>query len=401
MHIDSEKDYHQDGDRGGAFDTAFDQAHDRLAFHSTKWGRYRGRDILPLWIADTDFAAPEPIREALAAHVAHGVFGYTEPGSTLGPAVASYLQRQYGWGVDPSHLVWLGGLVSGLNLAVRAASEPDDGVAVFSPVYPPFLGAPGLQGRRLVDLPLVCTDMYYTIDWPALEQALAHGVRLLLFCHPHNPVGRAWDDDELSRLAELLRRYDAWVCSDEIHCDLLLDAGRQHRPLASFAGMEGRCITLMGPGKTFNIAGLGIAFAVIADSGLRRRFVRAMQGLVPGPCGPAYAALEAAVTQCEPWRRALIAYLRENRDHLAEALVAAGLPATRPQASFLTWIDARGLPNGRGAAGDSPAAYLEKRGLGLSDGAPFGAPGFVRFNFGCRRETLMLAIERLRRACSP
>lgn len=382
--------------RNDALIPDFDQEHDRIAFHSTKWGRYRGRDILPLWVADMDFAAPLPVRESLAAHVAHGVFGYTEPSPTLAPAVAGYLQRQYDWSIDPSHLVWLGGLVSGLNLAVRAASEPDDPVAVFSPVYPPFLGAPGLQGRRLVELPLVSTDMHYSIDWAALEQALAQGVRLLLFCHPHNPVGRAWDDAELARLADLLARYDAWVCSDEIHCDLILDVGRPHRPLACYPGMESRCITLMGPGKTFNMAGLGIAFAVIADQTLRRRFVRAMQGLVPGPCGPAYAALEAAVTACEPWRLALIDYLRENRDRLAEALAALGVPATCPQATFLTWIDARGLATSNG---DSPAAHFEKHGLGLSDGAPFGSPGFVRFNFGCRRETLTCAIERLKRAC--
>lgn len=382
--------------RNQASDPDFDQVHDRLAFHSAKWGRYRDRDILPLWVADMDFAVPLPVRESLAAYVAHGVFGYTEPAPTLGPAVAGYLRQQYDWSVDPAHLVWLGGLVSGLNLAVRAASEADDQVAVFSPVYPPFLGAPGLQGRRLVDLPLAGHDMRYTIDWPALEQALSQGVRLLLFCHPHNPVGRVWDDDELSRLADLLGRYDARVCSDEIHCDLILDAERRHRPLASFPGLEDRCITLMGPGKTFNMAGLGIAFAVIADPALRRRFIRAMQGLVPGPCGPAYAALEAAVTRCEPWRRALIDYLRENRDRLAEALAALGLPATHPQATFLTWIDARQLVT---ANGDSPVAHLEKHGLGLSDGAPFGAPGFVRFNFGCRRETLLLAIERLKRAC--
>lgn len=375
---------------------SFDQPLDRLAFHSTKWERYRDRNVLPLWVADMDFAAPEPVRDALAAHVAHGVFGYTQPAPTLGSAVAAYLLRQYGWAVDPAHLVWLGGLVSGLNLAVRAASAPDEAVAVFSPVYPPFLGAPELQGRRLVDLPLIGQDMHYTIDWPALEQALAQGARLLLFCHPHNPVGRAWRDDELARLAEVLARYDAYVCSDEIHCDLILDAGRRHRPLADFPGMAERCITLMGPGKTFNIAGLGIAFAVIANATLRRRFVRAMQGLVPGPCGPAYAALEAAVTQCEPWRRALLDYLRENRDHLANALAALGLPATYPEATFLTWIDARDLAT---ANGEPPVAHFERHGLGLSDGAPFGAPGFVRFNFGCRRETLLLAIERLQRAC--
>lgn len=386
---------HNDTDKDSA-SPDFDQVHDRLAFHSTKWERYRGRDVLPLWVADMDFAAPAPIRNTLSDQVAHGVFGYTQPAATLAPAVAAYLQRQYGWAVDPVHLVWLGGLVSGLNLTVCAATEPDDAVAVCSPVYPPFLGAPALQGRRLIDLPLVGTDMHWTIDWPALEHALAQGVRLLLFCHPHNPVGRAWRDDELARLAGLLQRYDACVCSDEIHCDLILEPNRRHRPLAGFPGMEDRCITLMGPGKTFNIAGLGIAFAVIPNVGLRRRFIRAMQGLVPGPCGPAYAALEAAVTQCEPWRRALIVYLRDNRDLLASALDALGLPATRPEATFLTWIDARAVAR---SGKDSPAAHFEKHGLGLSDGAPFGAPGFVRFNFGCRRETLLQAIERLHRAC--
>lgn len=375
--------------------TEFDRPLDRLAFHSSKWERYRGRDILPLWVADMDFAAPPAIRAALAEQIEHGVFGYTQPSASLAPAVVGYLSQRYRWAVDPRQLIWLGGLVSGLNLAVCAASEPGDAVAVFSPIYPPFLGAPGLQGRRLVNLPLARRDMHYTIDWPALEAALADGVRLLLFCHPHNPVGRAWQDDELERLAALLQRYDARVCSDEIHCDLVLDPARTHRPLASFPGMADRCLTLMGPGKTYNIAGLGIAFAVVENPSLRRRLHEAMRGIVPGPCGLAYAALEAAVSGCEPWRQDLLDYLRGNRDRLADAIDRLGLPATRPEATFLTWIDVRGLA---AAVGNDLAAHFEAHGLGLSDGTAFGAPGFQRLNFGCRQAVLDEAIRRLEAA---
>jgi len=368
----------------------FDPVIDRQPFHSLKWERYRGRDVLPLWVADMDFAVPPAVTRALAAQVEHGIFGYTLPSPTLTAATVAYLQRHYDWTVEASSIVWLGGLVSGLNLAVRAGSAPGDGVAVFSPIYPPFLSAPGLQERRAVVLPLVAEAMHYRIDFAALEAAFAAGVRLLLFCHPHNPVGRVWEDAELTRLAELLVRYDVVVCSDDIHCDLILDADRRHRPLALWPGIAPRSITLMGPGKTFNIAGLGLAYAIIPDAALRRRFRAAMQGLVPHPCGIAYAALEACLNEGEPWRQALLDYLRGNRERVATALAAMGLPATPVQATFLSWFDARGIPDAH--------RLFEQHGVGLSDGEAFGTPGFLRLNFGCPRATLDEALARMQRA---
>jgi cysteine-S-conjugate beta-lyase len=379
----------------------FAALYDRSAFGSVKWLRYDGRDVIPLWVADMDFPAPPAVRAALAATAAHGIPGYTTTPADLGEVVAQYCRRLYDWSIDPDWLVFLPGLVVGLNLACRVAGDGGDktSVATFSPVYPPFLRAPANQGQQLVDVPLTRAEgpdgLHYTLDCDALAAAIRPDTRALLLCQPHNPVGRLWRADELRALAEIVERHDLLLCSDDIHCDLLLEPAARHRPFASlFPEIAARCITLMAPSKTYNIAGLGAAFAVIADPALRRRFRRAMAGLVPDLNAFAWPAMRAALTDCEDWRQALLAYLRGNRDLTAQTLTQIGLPATRPEATFLTWIDGGRLAEKHGDI----HAHLERHGLGLSDGKDFGAPGFVRLNFGCPRPLLERALERLRAA---
>ena len=371
----------------------FDTLIDRQASDSIKWGKYAGRDILPLWVADMDFAAPPAVLEALQQRVAHGVFGYGHAPTSLTESVLTHLQSEYQWQVEADWIVWLPGLVSGLNIACRAVEGE---VLTAAPIYPPFLSAPRLSGRTLNRVDLNHSDGQWHWDKNALTEASTAATRLFLLCHPHNPVGRCWSREELLDLAAFAEAHDLIVCSDEIHCGLILDADKRHIPFASLsADAAKRSITLMAPSKTFNIPGLGCAFAVIPDAALRRRFLRAMDGIVPHVNVLGLAACEAAYRDCTDWHRELIAYLAGNRD-LLEATVNTipGIKMSHVEATYLALIDVRSL----GLA--QPAAHFEAHGLGLSDGADFGAPGWLRLNFGCPRSRLEEALHRFKQACS-
>jgi cystathionine beta-lyase len=373
----------------------FDTIIERRGSDSLKWGRYSGRDVLPLWVADMDFAAPPAVLEALHRRVDHGVFGYTQPWPSLVDSVLEHCQREYAWEVEPEWIVWLPGLVTGLNVACRAVGdEADRGDAVFTatPVYPPFLSAPSHSRRRLAAAPLAMDGERWVWDFAAADGILkAARAKLWLLCHPHNPVGRAWEEDELHQILALAEKHDLVVCSDEIHCDLILEPGRRHRPFATLSETAARrSITLMAPSKTFNVPGLGCAFAIIPDAGLRRAFRHAMDGIVPHVNTLGLVACEAALREGGPWRAELLGYLRGNA-RLVEHFVAGctELNMTPVEATYLAWIDARGLGL------ENPQQAYEAAGVGLSDGADFGAPGFVRLNFGCSRATLEQALARM------
>lgn len=371
----------------------FDAAPDRRGSDSVKWSRYAGRDVLPLWVADMDFAAPPPVLAALRQRLDHGVFGYGTTRPSLTESVLAHLEGEYDWRIQPEWIVWLPGLVTGLNVAARAV---DGDVITATPIYPPFLSAPRLAGKALARAGLVQRDGRWQWDPAAIEAALAPTTRQFFLCHPHNPVGRCWERHELEGLLELAERNDLVVCSDEIHCGLILDEGRRHIPFAALAPEAARrSITLMAPSKTFNIPGLGCAFAVIPDGGLRRAFLRAMDGIVPHVNVFGLVACEAAFRECGDWHRQLLAYLRGNRDAVAAAVARQpGLAMAPVEATYLAWLDVRDL----GLA--EPARHFEEHGLGLSDGADFGAPGWLRLNFGCTRTTLDEALRRLERACA-
>ena len=378
----------------------FDAPPDRRGTDSQKWQKYAGRDVLPMWVADMDFEVAPAIVEALRARVGHGVFGYARPVSSTLDAIVESFSARYRWPVDPSWIVWLPGIVCGLNVAARAFAGDGDEVLSLSPIYPPFTTAPRNQGRapRSVPLALNAAARRWEIDWDALERAVTPRTKLLLFCHPHNPVARVWSRGEVERIAAFCARHDLVICSDEIHCDLLLEPGAEHEPFAvAVPGESGRLATFMAPSKTFNIPGLGTSFAVISDPGLRARFSKATAGIVAEVNALGYAACEAAYRSGEPWRRALIAYLRGNRDFLLEA-VSRDLPGVRIEApieaTYLAWLNVSGL----GLA--NPVKHFEGGGVGLSDGVPFGAaPGsHVRLNFGCARSTLEEGLRRMKAA---
>lgn len=372
-------------------DFDFESVIDRRHGDSLKWNKYAGKDVLPLWVADMDFAAPPAVLAALDKRIAQGCLGYPVPWPALVETVLAHLQREYAWRVEREWLVWLPGLVTGINVACRAV---DGDVLTATPVYPPFLSAPRLSGRQLAAVGLRLGDGGWGWDFAAMEAAITPATRLLLLCHPHNPVGRAWRAEELAALAAFCRRHDLLVCSDEIHCGLILDAGRQHIPLATIDGdFAERCITLMAPSKTYNIPGLGCAFAVISDAALRQRFCAVMRGIVPDVNVLGLTAAQAAYADCDDWRTALLGVLRANRDRLETAVLALpGLTMTHVEATYLAWIDARGIEVA------DPAGFFEAAGVGLSRGDDFGLPGWVRLNFGCPRSTLEDALERMARA---
>jgi cystathionine beta-lyase len=372
----------------------FDRPPDRRSVPGEKWGRYAGRDILPMWVADMDFPAPQPVLEAISERVRHGVFGYTHPWPSLIDSVVTSIAENYDWQIDPDWLVWLPGVVSAFNLACRAVGEEGDGVFTASPVYPPFFSAPGNNARRLVQVPLAFDGTRWLWDRVATAAAIDARTRLFMLCNPHNPVGRVFDEDELRWIAELAAEREMVICSDEIHCGLVLDADKRHLPIAALGPeVARRTITLMAPSKVWNIPALYCAIAIIPDAGLRARFRHMMRGIVPEINVLGFVAAEAAYREGEPWRRELIDYLRGNRDRVVEAVAAMpGLSTVSPEATYLAWIDCRatGIKN--------PTAFFEAAGVGLSDGGAFGLPGFVRLNFGCSRAMLDEALARMAKA---
>ena len=375
-------------------DFDFDSPVDRHLTASLKWERYKNKDIIPLWVADMDFRSPPVVIDALTRMVEHGVFGYGIAPAGLVDVVCEMLSRRYAWQVDPQWLVWLPGLVSGLNIACRSVGKDGDEVMTLVPVYPPFLTAPENSRRELVTVPLKAGQGRWEIDFTRLEQSITEKTRLLLFCNPHNPVGRVFNRQEIVELVSLCNKHNIIICSDEIHCDLILDSDKEHVPTATVSPEAAdRTITLMAPSKTFNIPGLGCSFAVISSKSLRNKFLQAMAGIVPEVNISGFSATEAAYRDGWDWLHALIAYLRENCRLVEEEIGSMDhLVMHHVEATYLAWIDARKLGE------ISPGRFFESFGVGLSEGSEFGSPGFVRLNFGCRRSLLQEALKRMKRA---
>ncbi len=372
-----------------------DRAPDRTGSDSLKWSRYAGRDIIPLWVADMDFQSPPAVVGALKERVEHGVFGYAVATPETTEAVVRWMQTRHQWTIRPDWIVWLPGLVSGLNLVCRAFSDPNQPIAVNTPIYPPFLTAPTLSGRPLVRCPLKREHAFYTLDYERLIKTLSSSP-LFLFCSPHNPTGRLWTKQELETVAEICLQKNTLLCSDEIHADLVLESGGKHIPAASLSPeIAAQTITLGSPGKTFNLPGLNCGYAIIPNPQLRKRFLAVMRGIIPHVNALGYAACRAAYTEGAPWLAELLDYLRDNQNLVSQTVTRTpGLSMSPPQATYLAWIDCRPL----GLA--DPAGFFEDAGVGLSDGAEFDAPGFVRLNFACPRSRLAEALRRIQKALS-
>lgn len=354
----------------------------------------RRPELDPFWVADMDFASAPEILEALHRRVDHGVFGYAQAQEGLNDAIDAYLVERRGAKVPREHIVHLGGLVPALSLAGRAFCKPGEAIMTCTPVYPPFIGVHHDGAASLITVDHVEIDGRWTFDWEAMETAVTPETRVFLLCNPQNPLGRVFTREEIDRLADFCERHDLVLVSDEIHCDLVLDESRTPHVSALELPEEirRRTITLLSPSKTWNIAGLGYAFAVIPCDTLRRKFTAQRGHTLTEISCLSYHAAEAAYRHGEPWRRELLAYLRENR-RVLEEFVASRMPSLKvvpAEATYLAWIDARAL------GVDNPARHFEeKAGLFLSDGAFFGWPGWIRFNFACTRTRLLAGLEKM------
>ena len=375
----------------------FDHVPQRLGTDSQKWQKYAGRDILPLWVADMDFKASPAIVAALQQRVAASVYGYARPMASTVNAFVDAMAQHYSWTIDPAWIVWLPGLVAGLNLTAQAYAEPGEEVLTLTPVYPPFISGPKNSGRISASVPLRLVAHRWEIDWVALERAITPRTKLFFLCNPHNPVGRVWRRAELERLGEFCIRHNLVLCSDEIHCGLILD-DLPHLPAASLgAALAQRTVTLMAPSKTYNVPGLCTSMAIISDATLRAKFIRASAGIMAEVNALGFTACEAAYRDSEPWRQALLQTLRSNRDLILD-FVARELPGITIEApieaTYLAWLNVTALKLA------DPIAHFEQHGVGLSEGSFFGEPrgGHVRLNFGCPRATLQEALQRMKRA---
>jgi len=384
-----------------AMDFDFESVIDRRGTGSLKWLRYEGRDVLPMWVADMDFAAPPVVLEAIRERLAHGVLGYSKPHPGLNETVVAYLQRAHAVDADPGWIEWLPGLVPAKSMACRAVGGPGDSVLTLTPVYPPFLAVHADAQKRLLTVPLQhdeTTSGNWRIDFDALEAGVRSDTKVFLFCNPHNPVGRVYTRAEVERVADICLRHDLLLVSDEIHCDLVLDA--EKTPHFSAARLDGpirdRLIVLMAASKTYNLPGLALAWALVPHAGLRRQFRAAGGRLIPELNPLSYHATQAALRDGDPWRHQLLATLRSHRDHLAHFL-ATRIPVLKLaqplEATYLAWIDCRGL------AVDDPHAFFEAAGVGMSDGRDFAGAGWLRLNFGCPRTTLDEALRRMEVVC--
>ena len=373
----------------------FDQEIDRSHTASSKWEKYAGRDILPFWVADMDFATPDFVRQAVAERLDHQILGYTRTPQSLVENFQSWLTRQFAWTVPEEWLVWIPGVVPGVNLTARAIAEPNGAILVPTPVYYPFLAVAGNAEQAGINVPLARSGERWIMDFDALQAAVddhpGRRPRLLLLSNPQNPTGRAYTKSELVALADFCLRNDLYLCSDEIHANIVIGDNSKHVPVASLYPEIGeRTVSLYAATKAYNIPGLPCAVAVIPDSALRRAFVQAKVGLIPDIGPLAFAASNAAFTDDSDYLPELRHYLRTNLGLLAE-VVGERMPPV--EATYLGWIDVSDTHIARHAG-----AHFEKFGLGLSDGGAFGGPGYVRFNFACPRALLERGLERLAEA---
>ena len=368
--------------RRSSFD--FDAPAARAGTWSTRWERYAGRDVIPLWVADTDFRAPPTVLKALAARIEHGVLGYTVPPPELRTAIVERLKRLYGWRIAPDWIVFIPGLVPGLHHAARSLVAPQARVLVPRPVYQHIKSAPQLAGRTVVELPLVLEGGRWVYDLDAVKGAARPAAFFL--CNPQNPGGTVFTRTELASLAEATG--DALIVSDEIHCDLILDAKCRHVPIASLSPeVSRRTVTLMSPNKTFNFPAAGCAWAIIEDPTLRKAFsVDVDAHYLPSASVFGYLAALAAYREGDAWLAAQLDYLRGNLDLVKKTI---NLPMSHVQATYLAWIDCSPL------GVDNPHELFLKNGVALSPGAQFGEPQFVRLNFGTQRKLLKQALERM------
>ena len=382
----------------------FDKVVDRKGTNALKVDaleeRYGDAGLIPLWVADMDFETPPQVVEAMRERLNHPVFGYTMEPPGYWPAVINWLKERHGWEVRREWLSYVPGIVKGIGMVINVFTNRGDKVIIQSPVYHPFRLVPRGNGREVVYNPLRLAGDRYEMDFEQLERVIDERCKLLVLSNPHNPGGRVWERETLATLAAICERRGVIVVSDEIHADMGL-FGHRHTPFMTVSGAAARVsITFGAPSKSFNIAGLVSSFAVVPDDSLRRRFYSWLEANeFNEPTIFATIATEAAYTRCREWLEQMIAYVEGNVDFV-DSYLRERIPAIRvmrPQASFLAWLDCRGLGLGREALVD---LFVKGARLALNDGEMFGpgGEGFMRMNVGTSRRVLERALGQLEEA---
>lgn len=384
----------------------FNQTIKRRCTNSVKWdavenvyGLQDASDILPMWVADMDFAAPAAVSKALQEHAEKTVFGYSFVSDEAVQAIVDWQNAHHDWHIDKESIVFCNGVVAALADSIKAFTNPGDKVLISSPVYPPFYNIPKSNGREIVSCPLVEKDGAFIYDFEAFEQALAQNVKAYILCNPHNPGGYVWDEATLKEIVRLCAKYDVVIISDEIHSDLMLD-GSKHTPLAKIAGDEiDRIITCMAPTKTFNLAGIQVAYMIVPDKEKRMLLEAVHMASGQGSVNTfASVALQAAYTEGSPWLNDMLTYISNNMDYvIAELGQLPGIHINKPQGTYLLWIDYRELGLDEK---EIMQRLLENGKLALEPGSKYGEEGcgFLRMNVACSFDTVKDGVQRFRQA---
>lgn len=382
----------------------FDEGINRKNTFSLKWDacqeRFGREDILPMWVADMDFKSPAEVIEAIKKRADHGVFGYTKVSNQLTEALVHWLEKRQYWSINPRWITHSPGVVTSINVAIHSFTEVGDRILIQTPVYYPFYSCIQDNGRQLVTNSLVKREDSYEMDFFDLENKFRQGVKMMILCSPHNPIGRVWKKAELEGLARLCLKYQVLLVSDEIHSDLVYREYK-HFPVASLSEeVASSTITLLSPTKAFNLAGLAYSVAVISNPDLKKQFEKTLHRTGAGMLNIfGLEAAEAAYTYGEEWLSRLLGYLEGNLEFLNQFFMekVPQIKVIKPEATYLAWLDCNELP----LQGDKLKEFFTfKAGVGMNDGITFGKEGFgfQRINFGCPREVLVEGLERIKKA---
>ncbi|WP_017797453.1 MalY/PatB family protein [Oceanobacillus kimchii] len=380
----------------------FEEVFDRKQTRSVKWDMvqevFQSNDVLPMWVADMDFKAPEEVNQALIERAKHGIYGYTAIDSDVSSAVVNWLHRRHDWSIDPSWLSYSPGVVNSLHMAVQAFTEPGDNILIQTPVYTPFYNLIKELDREIVKNPLVYENQYYTIDFHDLEKKLADGVKAFILCSPHNPVGRVWKKEELQKMAELCLQYDVMIFSDEIHADLVFP-GQKHIPIATLSEeVADNTITCMAPSKTFNLAGLDASYVITSNKENRQKLDKAFhrQGFHNMLNTMGNTAMEAAYRHGDSWLDELVQVLEQHAHYVRKMFEAHApdLKVTHAEGTYLLWVDCSSLGLNKQ---ELKKFMVEQARVGLNAGQDYGIEGdtFMRINIACPRATLEEGIKRI------
>lgn len=383
----------------------FDEIIDRKGTSCVKYdglkNAYQGKEnLIPLWVADMDFATPDFIVEALKKRCEHPVFGYTFDDDEYYESIQTWLDYKYHWKTEREWISYIPGIVKGIGLAVQCFTQPGDKVIIQPPVYHPFRLVPTRMGREVVYNPLKLEDGVYKMDFEQLESLIDKDCKMLILSNPHNPGGVVWEKEALVKLAQICSAHGILVISDEIHAEMTYPQFRHH-PFATVSEEAAACsVTFMAPSKTFNIAGIVSSYALVPDSRIREKFYSFLEaGELNAGTIFAFTATKAAYTYGAEWLQQMRSYVIENVNFVDEYLKKniPQIKVYRPQASFLVWLDCRKL---KLAQPELVQLFEDNAGLALNDGTMFGkeGEGFMRLNIGCPRSILNQALESLKKA---